>query len=235
MSDPIEVAKSFITGFKKGLNQSTPPRVVKQSPDSPASIERRRQIEELKQKLGDKDRQPTPAASSSGLLDRVKREISEIEFRTDLTTDEKIRQVIHITCATCAGVAIQPIPFADIFILTPIQIYMGTRIAAIRGVPISEAEADEILKEIIGALGMGFVAQQTALGIWKFIIPGAGGFMTIPIVYGLSYAIMNVMDAYFVAKASNRRLSATEIKALWGKARAEGESQALAQEQDAKK
>jgi uncharacterized protein (DUF697 family) len=173
--------------------------------------------------------------TKNSLLDRVKREISEIEFREDLTTDEKVRQVTHITCATCAGVAIQPIPFADIFILTPIQIYMGTRIAAIRGVPVSEAEADDILKEIIGALGMGFVAQQTALGIWKFIIPGAGGFMTIPIVYGLSYAIMNVMDAYFVAKASNRRLSATEIKALWGKARAEGESQGKAQEQSVKK
>jgi uncharacterized protein (DUF697 family) len=173
-------------------------------------------------------------ASTDGIKDRLKREIFEIEHRHDLTVEEKITRITHITCATCAGVAIQPIPFADIFILTPIQAYMGTRIAAIRGVPVSESEASDIVKEIIGAIGMGMIAQQLALGLYKTILPGLAGFTTIPLVYGLSYAIMKVMDAYFVAKASNRRLSATEIKALWGKAKSEGERQGKAQERNIK-
>ena len=80
--------------------------------------------------------------------------------------EEKVSQVTHITCAACAAVAVQPIPFADIFILTPIQAYMGSRIAAIRGVPVSESEASEVIKEILGVIGMGFAAQQIAIGIW---------------------------------------------------------------------
>jgi uncharacterized protein (DUF697 family) len=132
-------------------------------------------------------------------------------------------------------VAIQPIPFADIFILTPIQAYMGTRIAAIRGVPVSESEASDVIKEILGVIGMGVAAQQIAIGLLKTILPGFGGLTTIPLVYGLSYAIMNVMDAYFVAKASNRRLSESEIKALWSHAKAEGERQGNTAEQHIKK
>ncbi len=168
------------------------------------------------------------------LTDRLKNEIFEIEHRRDLTVEEKITQITHITCATCAGVAIQPIPFADIFILTPIQAYMGTRIAAIRGVPVSESEASDIIKEILGVIGMGVAAQQIAIGLLKTFLPGLGGFTTIPLVYGLSYAIMNVMDAYFVAKAANRRLSAEEIKSLWNRAKSEGERQGKAQEHNIK-
>lgn len=166
---------------------------------------------------------PSRAASSLSLTERLSHEIFEIEKRSDLTTQEKISRITHITCATCAGVAVQPVPFADIFILTPIQAYMGSRIAAIRGVPVSESEASSIIKEILGVIGMGFAAQQIAIGIWKTLIPGAGGFMTIPIVYGLTYAIMRVMDAYFRAKAANRKLTPDEIKSIWKNAKAEGE------------
>ena len=173
--------------------------------------------------------QPT-AGGSESITDRLKREIFDIEKRTDLTTEEKVSRITHITCATCAGVAVQPIPFADIFILTPIQAYMGSRIAAIRGVPVSESEASTIIKEILGVIGMGFMAQQIAIGIWKTLIPGAGGFMTIPIVYGLTYAIMRVMDAYFIAKAANRKLTPDEIKSIWKNAKSEGEKHGKAHE-----
>lgn len=168
------------------------------------------------------------------VIERLKSEIFEIEKRTDLATDEKVSRITHITCATCAGVAVQPIPFADIFILTPIQGYMGSRIAAIRGIPVSESEATTIIKEILGVIGMGFMAQQIALGIWKTLIPGAGGFMTIPIVYGLTYAIMRVMDAYLEAKAANRKLTPEEIKNIWRNAKADGDRHGKAHEASSK-
>lgn len=183
---------------------------------------------------------PTPAPSadkptSSGLTARLSSEIFDIEKRTDLTIDQKVSQITHIACATCAGVAIQPIPFADILILTPIQAYMGSRIAAIRGVPVSESEASDLIKEILGVIGMGFMAQQIAIGIWKTLIPGAGGFMTVPIVYGLTYAIMRVMDAYLTAKAANRKLTPDEIKQIWKNAKAEGEKHGKDHEKSAKR
>ena len=174
------------------------------------------------------------SSSSPSLTERLSHELLDIEKRTDLTNEQKVSQITHIACATCAGVAVQPIPFADIFILTPIQAYMGSRIAAIRGVPVSESEASTIIKEILGVIGMGFMAQQIAIGIWKTLIPGAGGFMTIPIVYGLTYAIMRVMDAYFKAKAANRKLTPDEIKSIWKSAKAEGEKHGKAHEQKEK-
>lgn len=174
----------------------------------------------------------TQPSSPVSLTDRLKREIFEIEKRTDLNSEERVSRITHISCVTCAGIAVQPIPFADIFILTPIQAYMGSRIAAIRGVPVSESEAATVIKEIIGVIGMGFMAQQIAIGIWKSLIPGAGGFMTIPIVYGLTYAIMRVMDAYFQAKAANRKLSPDEIKSMWKSAKAEGENRGRSHENE---
>ena len=74
-------------------------------------------------------------------LNKLRSEFFSIENRTDITDDEKVTQIIKITSVTCAALALQPIPFADTFILTPIQGYMGTRIAAVRGIPFSKNDA----------------------------------------------------------------------------------------------
>lgn len=42
-----------------------------------------------------------------------------------IPVDDKVRAIINLTALTCAVVAIQPIPFADFFILTPIQVEEG--------------------------------------------------------------------------------------------------------------
>ena len=84
------------------------------------------------------------------IIGKLQREYIGIENRTDITDDEKVTKIINITASVCAGVAFQPIPFADIFILTPIQAYMGTRIAAVRGIPITKNEALTTIKEISG-------------------------------------------------------------------------------------
>lgn len=164
------------------------------------------------------------------VIERVKQkiqsEITDIENRDDLSEAEKRSRIIHIFSATCAAVAIQPIPFADIFVLTPIQAYMGTRLSAIRGMPLSESEATQLLKEIAGVVGLGLAAQQIALGAYKVGLPGLAGFTTIPLVYGLTYAIGRVMDHYLEHKARGQTLSQVDMKNLWKQARAEGKSRA---------
>lgn len=165
---------------------------------------------------------------------RIKEEITEIEHRTDMTDDQKVSRITHISCATCAGVAIQPIPFADIFVLTPIQAYFASRIAAIRGVPVSESDASNWIKEIVAIVGMGIIAQQIAIGIWKVVTFGLGGMLTIPLVYGLTFAIMKVTDAYFSAKARNETLDEEQIKAVWKGAFSEGKRKGTAEEQGIK-
>ncbi len=168
------------------------------------------------------------------LGDKIKKEITEIEHRTDITNDQKVSRITHIACATCAGVAVQPIPFADIFVLTPIQAYFASRIAAIRGVPVSESDASDWVKEIIGVVGMAIIAQQIAIGIWKLVTFGLGGVLTIPLVYGLTYAIMKVADAYFSAKDRNEKLSDEQIKEIWKKAFRDGKKKGSDEEHNIK-
>lgn len=157
---------------------------------------------------------------------KIQDEITDIENRTDLSDDQKRSQIIHIFSVTCAAVAVQPIPFADIFVLTPIQAYMGVRLSAIRGMPLSEAEAADLLKEIAGIVGLGMAAQQVALGLYKVGLPFLAGFTTIPLVYGLTYAIGRIMDYYLEKKSKGQILSNTDMKAMWGKFREEGKQKA---------
>lgn len=157
---------------------------------------------------------------------KIETEITDIENRTDLSDDQKRSQIIHIFSVTCAAVAVQPIPFADIFVLTPIQAYMGVKLSAIRGMPLSEAEATDLLKEIAGIVGIGMAAQQIALGLYKVGLPGLAGFTTIPLVYGLTYAIGHIMDYYLEKKSKGQTIKNADLKTMWEKYREDGKVQA---------
>lgn len=164
------------------------------------------------------------------VIDRAKRklesEITKIENRSDLSLDQKLSRIIHIFSVTCAAVAVQPIPFADIFILTPIQAYMGARLSAIRGMPITNSDASKLLKEVAGIVGLGMIAQQIALGLYKTGLPFLAGFTTIPLVYGLTYAIGHVMNYYLEKKSKGQAISNDELRTIWEKLKTEGKEKA---------
>lgn len=164
----------------------------------------------------------------SKMLAKVRANVTQIEHRADLSKSEMVQSVTHIGCAICAGVAVQPIPFADIFVLTPIQAYIASRIAAIRGVPLSEDGAKEWIKQILGIVGLGFLAQQAAIGIWKLVSMwfsfGIGAMLTVPMVYGLSYAIFRIADVWFDHRARGASLSDADVRRLWREAFREGRS-----------
>jgi|TARA_B100002052_G_C15732795_1_gene529500 uncharacterized protein (DUF697 family) len=156
------------------------------------------------------------------LRENLENNISKIEERTDISDDEKVLRIIKVFAAGCAAFAVQPIPFADFFVLTPIQAYMGTRIGAIRGVPVSESKATEIFKEIAGVIGLGLLAQQLVIGLYKTFIPFLGAITTIPIVYGLTYGIGRVMDLYFIQKRRHGQINKDELIKMWKKSKKEG-------------
>lgn len=157
--------------------------------------------------------------------DRLQSEVMDIEKRQDLTDDQKVSQIIVIFSTVCAGIAVQPIPFADIFILTPLQAFMGTRISAIRGMPLSEKQSADLIKELMGVVGMGMLAQQLGIAAAKIFFPIFGGVATIPVVFGLTFGIGKLMDVYFVNKAAGRTLSASELKQEWKRQKAAGEAE----------
>lgn len=160
------------------------------------------------------------------VVDKMKEELIDklynIEHATELTKEQKISRIQHATCAVCAGVAVQPIPFADIFILTPIQAIGAVKIAHIHGMKLSESEATTVLKELGGLVGMGVAAQQFAIGLYKTILPFFGAVTTIPLVYGLTYAIMAVVDYYFESKQKDS-FDAEKAREIFKSARKRGE------------
>ena len=179
---------------------------------------------------------PKGESMSNSLLSRARarleREVLEIERRTDLTEQQKVDKIIVIFSVVCCGIAVQPIPFADIFILTPLQAYMGQRLAAIRGLKLSEQQSTELIKQLMGVVGMGLVAQQLGIAAAKILFPIFGGVATVPVVFGLTYAIGTVMDKYIVAKVAGRTLTADEIKKAWKEAKKSGEAEGKRRERD---
>jgi len=166
---------------------------------------------------------------------RINREVLDIEKRTDLTDDQKVSRIITIFSTSCAAIAVQPIPFADFFILTPLQAFMGTRISAIRGMPLGEKESADLIKELMGVIGMGMLAQQIGIALAKIFWPIFGGVATIPVVFSLTYAIGKMMDVYFVHKAAGRTASPETLKRAWNQAKADGKKEGKQRESEIKR
>jgi uncharacterized protein (DUF697 family) len=146
--------------------------------------------------------------------------------------ESEINNTIRNYSISCAVLAIQPIPFADIFILTPTQILMGKKIASLRGYEIKENSIESILKEISGIIGMGIIAQQLVIGAYKTFLPFFGGITTIPVVYGLTYGIGKTMDYYIVAKINGTQINKSEIEKIFKASREIGERVGKSQEKE---
>lgn len=165
-------------------------------------------------------------SAPDGILGKFYNEVFSVEQRTDLSDEEKVNRIRHTACAACAVTAIQPIPFADIFVLTPIQGFFATRIAAIRGVKVSENDGLEWTKQIVGLMGAGFIAQQVAIGVWKLVTWGVGGLLTLPLVYSLTYAVMTTADVYFKHRAAGIELTDDQLREEFRKATKAGNLEA---------
>ena len=139
-----------------------------------------------------------------------------------LSPAQKSDRIIHSTGAICGVVAIQTIPFADIFILTPIQAVMVMNIGKAYGFNLGEKQVYEFMMEIAGVAGMGFLAQQTVLGLYKTIVPFAGGLFTIPLVWGATYGIGRVARYYFECKTEGKEWDKTSAKREFKKGKAQG-------------
>lgn len=131
-----------------------------------------------------------------------------------IANEHKINKIIIRYSCICAGVATQPLPFADIFVITPIQALMGNAIAREYGIRLSHNDSKEIIKELMATIGLGFAGQQITIGFYK-LIPFISSFGTIPIVYGLTYSMGTLMNKYFRAMEKGIKLNSQEIKQTW--------------------
>lgn len=101
---------------------------------------------------------------------------------------------------------------------------MGREIAKSHGINLSEQELIEIIKELMGIVGLGVFAQQLAIGLYKFI-PYFGAVTTIPTVFSLTYAIGKLLDEYFKQKSSGFYIDEKILKNLFKGALQEGKKE----------
>lgn len=129
--------------------------------------------------------------------------------------DSLVKGIIIKYSAICAVIALQPIPFADIFILTPIQAVMGIEIAKKYGIKVEKQQASKLVRQIIGIVGMGLIAQQLGIAAAKTFWPIFGSIATVPVVFGLSYGIGSVINEYYRNLGSNVRLTNEQMRQIY--------------------
>jgi uncharacterized protein (DUF697 family) len=143
-------------------------------------------------------------------------------FRFDLdplvSEEENVRTIIHQTAFVCSALTwIQPIPLADFMLLTPLHAKMTVHIGKAKGFEISDERALEIIKELIGAVGLTFISTHVIIGVGKFV-PVLFGLYLFPLFYASTWALGKVVEHYFDARQAGRILKSEDLRRVYKKA-----------------
>jgi uncharacterized protein (DUF697 family)/GTPase Era involved in 16S rRNA processing len=121
--------------------------------------------------------------------------ISEIK-----TVQKKLaRRLVKTATAIAGGIATQPIPVADMPVITSIQIGMVVAIGYIGGKKLNKNTAMEFLSAMGLNVGIAFTFREIARGMAK-LIPFAGSFISAGIAAAGTYAIGQAAITYFIDK-----------------------------------
>ncbi|MEW6737654.1 MAG: DUF697 domain-containing protein [Acidobacteriota bacterium] len=149
---------------------------------------------------------PTIESFTDDLAVAIRGAIGEMDFSQAALWEkrEAAKKVSHVAATICAAIALQPIPIADLFLLTPIQILLVQSIGRIYGVPLSTKTALEVATNI----GLGVLLRQIFVTIIKIGVPMMGGLLASTYVYATTYYMGRVAQYYF---EKGRPLTAEEI------------------------
>lgn len=147
-------------------------------------------------------------------IDQAKLVLEKLANDSEVPEETRIDHLINYTALTCAIIAAQPLPFADILILTPIQVAMVYFMAKAMKVPLQESGARDILVSVVGVAGWGLLAQHGVIALYKAGLPFLGAISTIPLVYAATFAIGCAARAILEARRQNKKLSADMINTI---------------------
>ena len=121
------------------------------------------------------------------------------------------QMLIKSTTAVCAAVGAQPIPLADMPILTSLQVLMVSGIMYISGRERSLRAATEFIAALGANLGAGMLLREGARAMLKFF-PGWGNVVCGMVAGAGTYAIGRAATAYFLEGASLKEARQTYLK-----------------------
>lgn len=132
------------------------------------------------------------------------------------------RVVITSSAAICSGIAITPIPLADILPITATQIGMIIGIGYISGLKLEKSAAIKFLTAVGVDVGVAVAFRELARALVKFAFPGGGLVISASIAFAGTWAIGEAAIAYFIegrtieeAKAvfnATKKMKETEYK-----------------------
>jgi uncharacterized protein (DUF697 family) len=122
------------------------------------------------------------------------------------------QMLIKSTTAICAAVGAQPIPLADLPILTSLQLLMVSGIMYISGRERSLRAATEFIAALGANVGAGMLLREGARAMLKFF-PGWGNVVCGMVAGAGTYAIGRAATAYFLEGASLKEARQTYLKA----------------------
>ena len=100
---------------------------------------------------------------------------------------------------------------------------MATRLSAIHDLSLKKATIWEILTDIGKVVGLGYLAMHLIVAGYKTIIPFFGNVSTVPMVYGMTYAIGRILNEMYIRRSKNKdQMTNKEIKEMFKKLKKEG-------------
>jgi uncharacterized protein (DUF697 family) len=128
--------------------------------------------------------------------------IEMIRISRDREAQHHVAQMlIKSTTAICAAIGAQPIPLADLPILTSLQVMMVSGIMYISGRERSFRAATEFIAAVGANVGTGMLLREGARAILKFF-PGWGNVVCGMVAGAGTYAIGRAASAFFIGGVS---------------------------------
>jgi len=121
------------------------------------------------------------------------------------------QMLIKSTTAICAAIGAQPIPLADMPILTALQVMMVSGIMYISGRERSLRAATEFMAALGANVGVGMLLREGTRAMLKFF-PGWGNLVCGMVAGAGTYAIGRAATAYFLEGASLKEAKQTYLK-----------------------
>jgi uncharacterized protein (DUF697 family) len=121
------------------------------------------------------------------------------------------QMLIKSTTAICAAIGAQPIPLADMPILTSLQVLMVSGIMYISGREKSLRAATEFIAALGANVGAGMLFREGARAMLKFF-PGWGNVVCGMVAGAGTYAMGRAATAYFLEGVSLKEARQTYLK-----------------------
>ena len=137
--------------------------------------------------------------------------IEMIRISRDRETQKEVAQIlVKSTTAICAAIGAQPIPLADLPILTTLQLVMVSGIMYLSGRERSLRAATEFIGAIGANVGAGMLLREGARAVLKFF-PGWGNVVCGMVAGAGTYAIGRAAAAFFLEGVSLKQARQTYL------------------------